>query len=78
MSVVGVPCAEAARDLGAPMAKNVVALGALPETAALFPAESVRAAIRQALGGKASLAELNERAFARGRELAATERAAAR
>ena len=76
--MAGVPCTEAARDLGAPVVKNVVALGALQEVAALFPPESVLAAIRQALGAKTSLVELNERAFARGRELAAAERASAR
>jgi 2-oxoisovalerate ferredoxin oxidoreductase beta subunit len=68
--VLGVPCTEAARELGAPMVKNVVALGALHTALALLPRESHLAAIRQALRGRPALAELNERAFARGAELA--------
>jgi 2-oxoisovalerate ferredoxin oxidoreductase beta subunit len=71
VSAVGVPCTEAARDLGSPRVKNVVALGALHAATALFPAESYRAALGQALGKNGSLLELNERAFARGIELAA-------
>jgi 2-oxoisovalerate ferredoxin oxidoreductase beta subunit len=69
---VGVPCTELARELGAPMVKNVVALGALHAATDLFPRESYLAAMRQALAGKAALGELNERAFARGMELGGT------
>jgi Pyruvate/2-oxoacid:ferredoxin oxidoreductase gamma subunit len=52
------------------MVKNVVALGALHTALGLLPRESHLAAIRQALRGRPALAELNERAFARGAELA--------
>jgi 2-oxoisovalerate ferredoxin oxidoreductase beta subunit len=68
---LAVPCTAAARDLGAPMAKNMVALGALHAATDLLPRESYLAAMRQALGAKGALRELNERAFARGIELGA-------
>jgi Pyruvate/2-oxoacid:ferredoxin oxidoreductase gamma subunit len=72
--VVGVPCSEIARDLGYPMVKNTVALGALAGATGLFPAETFLAAIRQALRGKAALAAINEEAFHRGRRAAESGR----
>jgi len=68
--VAGIPCSQAAQDLGDVRVKNVVALGALNALTHLFPDETYLAAIRQALAGKPALAPLNERAFARGVELA--------
>jgi 2-oxoisovalerate ferredoxin oxidoreductase beta subunit len=68
--VAGIPCSQAAQDLGDVRVKNVVALGALNALMHLFPDETYLAAIRQALAGKPALAPLNERAFARGVELA--------
>jgi len=64
--VVGVPCAEIALELGQPLFKNVVALGALQGATGLFPEETFLAALRQALGSKAELLALNEQAFLRG------------
>ena len=70
--VVGVPFTEVAKDLGAPVVKNVVALGALQGVTQLFPRETFLAAIRAAVGNKADLAPVNEQAFARGATLACT------
>ncbi len=64
--VVGAPCTEIARELGAPMVKNVVALGALAGATGLFPPETFLAAIRQALHGRRADLGLNEEAFRRG------------
>jgi Pyruvate/2-oxoacid:ferredoxin oxidoreductase gamma subunit len=70
---VGVPCAEIAHALGQPLAKNVVALGALQAATALFPAETFLAVIRQALAGKRGAVAVNEEAFRRGMRAAAGE-----
>jgi Pyruvate/2-oxoacid:ferredoxin oxidoreductase gamma subunit len=64
--VVPVPATEIARDLGQPLAKNVVALGALVGATGLLPEESVLAALRHALAGKRGQVPLNEEAFRRG------------
>ena len=64
--VLGVPCAQIARDLGKPMVRNIVALGALQAATGILPAESLRTAIRQALRDKCALVPINEEAFARG------------
>lgn len=64
--VAGVPCAEIAHELGAPLVKSVVALGALAGTTGLFPPETFLGAIRQALEGKRANLEANEEAFRRG------------
>lgn len=66
VKVLGVPCAQIARDLGKPMVKNIVALGALAAASGILPAESLLAAIRQALRDKCALVPLNEAAFAWG------------
>jgi 2-oxoisovalerate ferredoxin oxidoreductase beta subunit len=63
---VAVPCTEIARELGQPLAKNVVALGALVGATALLPPEALLAALRQALAGKRGQVSLNEEAFRRG------------
>ena len=64
--VVAAPCTEIARDLGQPLAKNVVALGALVGATGLLPPESLLAALRQALAGKRGQVSVNEEAFRRG------------
>jgi Pyruvate/2-oxoacid:ferredoxin oxidoreductase gamma subunit len=64
--VLGVPCAQTAKDLGRVVVKNIVALGALQGATRLFPSESYLAAIRRALRDKCGLIPLNEQAFARG------------
>jgi Pyruvate/2-oxoacid:ferredoxin oxidoreductase gamma subunit len=68
--VVGAPLSAVAHELGSAQVKNVVALGVLQGLTQLFPAETFLAAIRAALNGKRALVELDERAFARGVELA--------
>lgn len=68
--VVGVPFAEAARELGAVQVKNVLALGALQQLTQLFPAETFLALIRSTLSGKRADLTVNEQAFARGAQLA--------
>ena len=67
---VGVPFTGIATELGKPIIKNVVALGALQEATQLFPKDTILAAIRQALKEKSALIPLNESAFARGVEAA--------
>ena len=62
----GVPCAAIAAELGKPVVKNVVALGALQAATDLFPAETFLATIRGALEKKPALAALNDEAFRRG------------
>jgi Pyruvate/2-oxoacid:ferredoxin oxidoreductase gamma subunit len=69
--VLDVPCSEIAKDLGALVVKNIVALGALHSATSLFPDETYLAAIRQALQGKRALIPLNEQAFVRGMQAAA-------
>jgi len=73
--VVGVPLAEIAREVGKMQVKNVVALGALQGAAAIFPHETILAAVRHALGPKkAALLPMNEEAYRRGVEAAAGRR----
>jgi Pyruvate/2-oxoacid:ferredoxin oxidoreductase gamma subunit len=68
--VLGVPFTGIAVELGKPVVKNVVALGALQAATGIFPPETFLTAIRQALRDKAALVPLNEQAFARGMEAA--------
>jgi 2-oxoisovalerate ferredoxin oxidoreductase beta subunit len=75
VKVVGVPFTQIAVELGKPVIKNVVALGALQEATGLFPKDTFLTAIRQALREKAAMLPVNEEAFARGAQAA---RAAAR
>jgi 2-oxoisovalerate ferredoxin oxidoreductase beta subunit len=62
----GVPFTGVAMELGKPVVKNVVALGALQAATNLFPADTFLTALRQALKEKAKVIPLNEQAFARG------------
>jgi 2-oxoisovalerate ferredoxin oxidoreductase beta subunit len=62
----GVPCARIAADLGRPVVKNAVALGALHASAGLLSAATFERTIREALARNAALAELNVEAFRRG------------
>jgi 2-oxoisovalerate ferredoxin oxidoreductase beta subunit len=66
VKTIGVPCAQIASDLGKPLVKNVVALGALQAATGLFPKESFLTTMRQALKDKCALLALNEEAFAWG------------
>jgi Pyruvate/2-oxoacid:ferredoxin oxidoreductase gamma subunit len=64
--VLGVPASEIAGRLNAPVAKNIVMLGALQAATGLLPAEAILAAVRYALRGKRALIPVNEEAFAWG------------
>ncbi len=66
VKVVGVPMTLIASELGRPVVKNVVALGALQAATGMFPEETFLTAIRQALKSKCAMIPLNEEAFARG------------
>jgi 2-oxoisovalerate ferredoxin oxidoreductase beta subunit len=70
---VPVPFAAVAKDLGAPLVKNVVALGALQGATHLFPAETFLTAIRSAMKDKCAMIPLNEEAFAAGAKLASAQ-----
>jgi 2-oxoisovalerate ferredoxin oxidoreductase beta subunit len=72
---VPVPLTTAANALGATLVKNLVALGALQEVTQLFPPETFLAAMRAALKSKGEVLALDEKAFARGIELARSCRA---
>ncbi len=61
--LIGIPMTQIAHDLGRPMVKNVVALGALQAATGLFPKETFVAGIRQALKDKCAMIPLNEEAF---------------
>jgi len=58
----GIPCTRIATDLGKPLVKNVVALGALQAATGLFPEETFLEALRQKQGDCVML-QLNEEAF---------------
>jgi 2-oxoisovalerate ferredoxin oxidoreductase beta subunit len=62
----GAPFTGIAMELGKPVVKNVVALGALQAATNLFPADTILGSIRMALKEKAQLIPLNEEAFSRG------------
>jgi 2-oxoisovalerate ferredoxin oxidoreductase beta subunit len=64
--LVGVPCTEIAHGLGAPVSKNVVAVGALLGATGLLPRASILAALRQALQARPALLPVNERALEAG------------
>jgi len=63
---VGVPCSRIATELGAPVVKNMVALGALQAATGLLGEAVFLTAIREALARDAGLAEVNVEAFRRG------------
>lgn len=64
--VVGAPFTRIAVELGRPVVKNIVALGALQAATGLLPEETLRAAIRLALKDKSALIPMNEEALSRG------------
>ena len=63
VKVVGVPMSEIAKDLGKPVVKNIVALGALQAATGIFPKETFLTAVRRALKDKCAMIPLNEQAF---------------
>ena len=60
------PFSEIARNLGRPVVKNMVALGALQAATGLLPPESFLSSLRQLLKDKPSALPINEAAFAAG------------
>jgi Pyruvate/2-oxoacid:ferredoxin oxidoreductase gamma subunit len=68
VKALGVPMTKIASELGRPVVKNVVAIGALQAATSIFPEETFLTAIRQALKSKCAMIPLNEEAFARGSE----------
>lgn len=66
--IFAVPFTQIAADLGRPMVKNLVALGALHEIASLVPAERLIATLGSLLHDKSGLLPLNQAAFAAGRK----------
>lgn len=68
VKAIGVPMTRIASELGRPVVKNVVAIGALQAATSIFPEETFLTAIRQALKSKCAMIPLNEDAFARGSE----------
>ncbi len=69
VKLVGLPFAATAQDLGAPVVKNVVALGALQALTRVFPPETFLTALRSALAKRCALIPLNEQAFECGARL---------
>ena len=65
--VIPVPFTRIATELGRPMVKNVVALGALQAALPLLPEGSVPATLHTVLKDKPALLTLNDAAFAAGR-----------
>jgi 2-oxoisovalerate ferredoxin oxidoreductase beta subunit len=64
--VFAVPFTEIARGLGRPVAKNMVALGALQAATGLLPPEQLILTLRQLLKDKPAVLPVNEEAFAAG------------
>jgi 2-oxoisovalerate ferredoxin oxidoreductase beta subunit len=63
---VGVPCARIAAELGSPLVKNVVALGALQAATGFLGVATFEAVIREALARNGTLLAVNLEAFRRG------------
>ena len=61
-----VPCARIAAELGQPLAKNMVALGALQAATRFLSEDALLLGIREALAKESSLARVNLEAFRRG------------
>lgn len=66
--LIGIPMAQIAVDLGYPLVKNIVALGALQAATDIFPPETFHAVIRQAMKDKCAMIDLNLEAFEWGRK----------
>jgi 2-oxoisovalerate ferredoxin oxidoreductase beta subunit len=67
---VAVPFAGVAKDLGAALVKNIVALGALQGATKIFPEETFLTAICATLKAKCAMIPINEEAFRVGAKLA--------
>jgi 2-oxoisovalerate ferredoxin oxidoreductase beta subunit len=73
--VLGVPFTEIAVSLKQPMAKNLVALGALQEASNILPVARIIEALREVLKHKPNALPVNEAAFAAGQAAVAQARA---
>ena len=71
--VLAVPFTDIARGLGRPVAKNMVALGALQAATGLLPPERFVTTLRQLLKDKPSVLPINEAAFAAGQHAVVAE-----
>ena len=71
--VIAVPFTEIARELGRPVAKNMVALGALQAATSLLPPEQILVTLRQLFKEKPALLPPNEAAFAAGQRAVVAE-----
>jgi 2-oxoisovalerate ferredoxin oxidoreductase beta subunit len=71
--VLAMPFTDIARDLGRPVAKNMVALGALQAATGLLPPEQMLTTLRALLKDKPALLPANEAAFCAGQAAAAAE-----
>jgi 2-oxoisovalerate ferredoxin oxidoreductase beta subunit len=69
--VLAIPLTAIASELGRPMVKNVVALGALQAATELLPAQAILDTLRHVLKDKASVLPLNEAAFIAGQRAGA-------
>jgi len=68
-----VPFTAVAKDLGSPVVKNVVALGALQGATKVFPEGTFLTAICAALKDKCAMIPINEEAFRVGAKLASEQ-----
>jgi len=66
VKVYPVPCADIARQLGAVVVKNIVALGALQAATGVLHDDAFLTALRLALASKGSMLEVNEAAYRAG------------
>jgi 2-oxoisovalerate ferredoxin oxidoreductase beta subunit len=73
VTTVAVPFASIAKDLGAPLVKNIVSLGALQGATKVFPEETFLTAVRDTLKAKCALVPVNEQALRVGAKLAAEQ-----
>jgi 2-oxoisovalerate ferredoxin oxidoreductase beta subunit len=71
--VFAVPFTQIAGDLGRPVAKNMVALGALQAATAILPQDQLVRTLRQLLKDKPSVLPVNEAAFAAGQQVVVAE-----
>ena len=70
VKAVPVPFTSVAKDLGSPLVKNVVALGAMQGATKMFPEDTFLTAICAALKQKCAMIPINEEAFRVGAKLA--------
>ena len=68
--IIPIPFTQIAADLGRPMVKNIVALGAMQAVVNVLPAGSILDTLHQVLKDKPALLPLNDSAFAAGQQAA--------